>query len=99
MGRPPINENYADRFGTLHSLTVRPRKEGFQALARLCYLNADGDWVWVNRRVESATAEEAERALMARVTDVLGCRPQEETNRLTKGLHRGHQHVAPGALD
>ncbi len=98
MGRPQINESFADRYGTLHSMTVKPDKYGWQALARLCYLGPNGDWVWVNRRLNGETAEEALEGLLARVTDVLGCRSKDETNALTNGLHAGHKHVSPGQL-
>lgn len=93
MGRPPINVNYAARFGTFHSMTVKPVNGGFQALARLCYLTDEGDWKWVNRRLLASTADEARNGLHARVTEVLGCRSMEETNRLTRDLHRGHRHI------
>ena len=100
MGRPLIQDHYGDRFGTLHSITVRPLESGrFAALARLCILTDDGDWKWVNRRSSGDSAEAARSAIMDRVINVLGCRSQEETNRLTGGLHRGHRKVAdPSAL-
>ena len=99
MGRPPIQDSYADRFGTLHSVTVKRVGSGrFQALARLCYLTDSGDWKWVNRRAEGDTPEHARQVIEERVTHVLGCRSQEETNRLTAGLHRGHKHVKDASV-
>ena len=94
-GRPPINENFADRYGTFHSLVVKPNRYGeWQALARVCYLTPDGDWKWVNRRSDGATPEEAERRVRERVFDVIGCVDRAVTNERTEGLHRGHQHVS-----
>lgn len=94
MGRPPINDSYADRFGTFHSITVKPYRDEWIALARLCYLDPRGEWRWVNRRLQAKTEQEAHDALMERVTQTLGCRTQAETNALTDGAHRGHRHVS-----
>lgn len=99
MGRPQIQDSFAERFGTLHSVTVSELPSGqFQALARLCYLTEQGEWKWVNRRCAGKSAETAREAVIARVTKQLGCVSQEETNRRTNGLHRGHRRVAPGEL-
>lgn len=95
-GRPPINESFADRFGTFHSLVVKPNRYGdWQALARLCYLTDEGDWKWVNRRSDGKTPEEAEQRIRERVFGPIGCVEQIVTNERTHGLHRGHRHVEP----
>lgn len=99
MGRPRIDDSLANRYGTLHSITVHPTAKGtFRARARVCYLSAEGDWKWVARCLDGATPEAARADLIERVTGVVGCRSQEETNRITGGLHRGHKHVDAGAL-
>jgi hypothetical protein len=99
MGRPRIDESLTDRYGTLHSVTVHPTDVGtYRARARLCYLTPEGEWKWVARCLDGATPDEARTTLIERVTGVIGCRSQNETNQLTNGLHRGHKHVPPGAL-
>lgn len=99
MGRPRIDESLADRYGTLHSITVHPTDKGtFRARARLCYLTPDGSWKWVARCIDGESPEEARANLIERVMGVIGCRTQDEINRVTGGLHRGHKHVGEGAL-
>ncbi|CAI9386520.1 hypothetical protein [Microbacterium sp. T2.11-28] len=99
MGRPRIDESLADRYGTLHSITVHPTdKDTYRARARVCYLSPEGEWKWVARCLDGPTPEAARADLIERVTGVIGCRTQDEMNHITGGLHRGHQHVPAGAL-
>ncbi len=99
MGRPRIDDSLADQYGTLHSVTVHPTgKSTYRARARVCYLSHEGEWKWVARCLDGATPEAARADLIKRVTDVIGCRTQEEMNRITGGLHRGHKHVPAGVL-
>lgn len=72
-------------------MKVHARGDGYEALARICYLTEDGEWKWANRRVLAATPEEAEAELCDRLFNIIGCRTQDETNEQTNGRHVGHR--------